>query len=271
MAFIDKYGPWALITGASSGIGAEFARQIAARGMPVALVARRQERLQALTAEIQARHGVETLAIVADLTRDDFLSEITQALGVRHIGLLVNNAGGGTPGAFLDQTLDDELAVLALNCRAPLILTHHFGGRMRADRRGGIIMLGSIAGIVPTPRFAHYGATKAWNRFLGEGLHEELARDHVDVVSLCPGPTESEFFERARIDTSKWPAPLRAGVTQPQAVVRAALEGLGRQSQIVPGLSNRMLMQAARLAPEGLSPWLTERVMRFALPRRPRY
>ena len=268
MAFAEQYGPWALVTGASAGIGAEFARQIAARGLNVALVARRRDRLAALGKEIEARHGVRTLTIAADLTDPDFLTPLTEALGTRHIGLLVNNAGAGVTGDFLDHDLDDELRMLALNCRAPLILAHHFGSRMRDDRRGGIIMLASIAGIVPTPQFSHYSATKAWNRYLGEGLHEELARDGVDVVSLCPGLTESEFLEHADVDPSRWSSPLRASIMNAEDVVAAGLKGLGRKSQVVPGLSYRMLMRASRLAPGGLSPWLIDRVMRFALPSR---
>jgi|AntDeeMinimDraft_5_1070356.scaffolds.fasta_scaffold04210_4 hypothetical protein len=267
MAFVDKYGPWALITGASAGIGAEFARQIAAKGVNVALVARRRERLEALGAELENQYGVRSLAIAADLCDDDFLSVITEALGTRHIGLLVNNAGTGFTGDFLDHDVDRELQMLTLNCRAPLILAHHFGTRMRDDHRGGIIMLASIAGIVPTPMFSNYGATKAWNRYLGEGLHEELGRAGVDVVSLCPGLTHSEFFEHANIDPSKWPAPMRATIMNAEDVVKAGLKGLGRQSQVVPGLSYRMLMRLCRLAPGGFTPWLADRVMRFALPR----
>lgn len=265
MAFVDKYGPWALITGASAGIGAEFARQIAAKGVNVALVARRRERLETLCAELELEHDVRTLAIAADLCADDFLDTITGALGTRHIGLLVNNAGMGSTGDFLDQDVDSELQMLALNCRAPLILAHHFGARMRDDRRGGIIMLASIAGIVPTPTMAHYGATKAWNRYLGEGLHQELGRAGVDVVSLCPGPTQSEFFERANADLKHWPAPMRAAIMSAEDVVKAGLKGLGRQSQVVPGLSYRTLMRLSRLAPGGLPPWLIDRLMRFTL------
>lgn len=267
MAFVDRYGPWALITGASSGIGAEFSRQIAARGVNVALVARRRDRLDALGEQIEQDHDVRSLSIAADLSGEDFLPTVTEALGARHVGLLVNNAGSGLTGEFLDHELDDEMRMLALNCRAPLALTHHFGRRMRDHRRGGIVMLASIAGIVPTPMFAHYSATKAWARYFGEGLHEELGRDGVDVVSLCPGLTESEFFEHANVDPTIWPAPLRATIMRPDAVVKAALKGLGSKSQVVPGLSYRMLMRASRLAPGGFPPWLVDRVMRLALPK----
>lgn len=269
MRFQDKYGPWALVTGASAGIGEAFARQIAARGIHVALVARRAEKLEALAADIQARTEARALAIPVDLSADDSLENLTDALELRHIGLLVNNAGVGQTGPFLDHELADELAMLELNCRAPLELAHHFGRAMRAEGRGGLIMLSSIAGILPTPQFAGYSATKAWNRFLGEALHEELAGAGIDVVSLCPGPTESEFFGKVNVDPSGWPAPLRAGTIQSaDEVARAGLRGLGRTSQVVPGFSYRWLMRAGRAAPSGLPPWLAERVMRLALPKK---
>ncbi|HET7315179.1 SDR family NAD(P)-dependent oxidoreductase [Salinisphaera sp.] len=268
MRFADKYGPWALVTGASSGIGEAFARQIAARGVNVALVARRAERLAALAADIEAESQARALAIPADLRADDCLDTIAAALDLRHIGLLVNNAGVGQTGRFLDHDLDDELATLALNCRAPLKLTHHFGRAMRDQKSGGIIMVSSIVGILPTPEFAGYSATKAWNRFLGESLHEELADDGIDVVSLCPGLTESEFFGKVDFDPSGWPGPLKAGtILSTEDVARAALRGLGRTTQVVPGFSYRWLMRAGRLAPSGLPPWLGKRVMHLALPK----
>ncbi|MES1934968.1 SDR family NAD(P)-dependent oxidoreductase [Salinisphaera hydrothermalis] len=267
--FSDQYGPWALITGASSGIGEAFARQIAARGVNVALVARRGDRLQAIADDIETETKSRALAIAADLTDEHGLDTILEALDLRHIGLLVNNAGAGQTGRFLDHALDDELATLALNCRTPLKLTHHFGRAMRAEGRGGIIMLASIAGILPSPEFAGYSATKAWNRFFGEALHAELADSGIDVVSLCPGLTQSEFFDKVNFDPSGWPWPLRAGaILSADEVARAGLRGLGRTSQVVPGLSYRWLMRAGRMAPSGMPPWLTERVMRLALPKK---
>lgn len=268
MAFADKYGPWALITGASAGIGAEFARQIAARGVNVALVARRADKLETLAGEIEATTSVRALPIAADLTRDDFLEVIIEALGVRHVGLLVNNAGNGHTGAFLDHDLEAELDVLALNCRAPLILTHHFGRLMRSEGRGGIVMLSSITGILPTPQFANYSATKAWNRFVGESLHEELRASHVHVVSLCPGLTYSEFFDKVHVDPAVWAAPFRVTIMDTGTVVKAALGGLGHSSQVVPGLGYRMLMRASRMAPSGIPSWMTQQLMRFALPNK---
>ncbi len=269
MGFSDKYGPWALVTGASAGIGEAFAREIAARGINVALVARRGERLEAIAADIEARGQARALAIAVDLTDEHCVETISTALELRHIGLLVNNAGAGQTGRFLDHELDDELTTLELNCRAPLKLAHHFGRAMRAEGRGGIIMLASIAGLLPTPEFAGYSATKAWNRFLGEALHAELAGDGIDVVSLCPGLTASEFFGKVNVDPSGWPWPLRAGaILSADEVARAGLRGLGRTSQVVPGLSYRWLMRAGRMAPSGVPPWLTERVMRLALPKK---
>ncbi len=268
MAFSNRYGPWALITGASAGIGAEFARQIAARGVNVALVARRQAKLDALAEDLGRRHGVETLTIAADLTDPGFLDTLTGSLATRHIGLLVNNAGFGNVGAFLDSDIDSELRMLELNCRAPLILTHHFGQRMRDEGRGGIIMMASIAGLIPNPYLAHYGATKAWNRFLGEGLTVELKRAGVDVTSVCPGPTQSEFFESAEVDPSTWPAAARAGIGSAEGVVAAGLHGLGRHAQVVPGWTNKLMTASRRLSPESLPPRIAGRVMRMAMPRK---
>ena len=266
MAFVDQYGPWALITGASAGIGAAFAREIAKRGVNVALVARRAERLSALAEEIEAETDARTLSIPCDLLADDALTTITTALGTRRIGLLVNNAGHGYTGGFLDHEIADEQAVLDLNCRVPLTLTHHFGQIMRAEGRGGIVMLASIAGIVAAPQFSHYSATKAWNRFMGEALHAELGAAGIDVVAVCPGPTDSEFFAKANVDPDRWPAALRAGaILSADEVARAGLRGLGRSAQVVPGLSYRWLMRAGRLAPSGVPVWLSDRVMRAAL------
>lgn len=263
MSFSKRYGPWALITGASAGIGAEFARQIAARGVNVALVARRQALLDELAGALGQRHGVETLAIAADLTAPDFIDGITGALGQRHVGLLVNNAGLGSLGQFLDQPLDNELRMLELNCRAPLILTHHFGRAMRDAGGGGIIMLASIAGLIPNPYMAHYGATKAWNRFVGEALAVELDTAGVDVTSVCPGPTESEFFERVKADPSRWPSMARMGIGDAQSVVADSLNGLGRRARVVPGWSNKLVAATQRFLPAAWPPRLVGRAMRM--------
>ncbi len=138
-SFRDKYGPWALVSGASSGMGAAFARQLAAKGLNVVLVARREERLRALSEELKRSASAQTRVVSADLTRDDFIPRLAEATEGLEINLLVNNAGLGVTGEFLANDLGAELGMLHLNCRAPLLLTHHYGRMMRARQRGGII------------------------------------------------------------------------------------------------------------------------------------
>lgn len=260
--FATRYGPWALITGASSGIGAEFARQIAARGINVALVARRVERLQTLADEIKREHGVETLVVDLDLTLNDAAYTVIERIGGREIGLLINNAGFGRSGRFIDQRLCDHDRMLDLNCRAPLLLAHRLGGPMAKRGRGGIIFSSSLAGLIATSRLAHYSATKAWDHFMAQTLHAELAHDGVDVLSVCPGPTDTEFFGDGEFQPGHWPQALRKQMLRPEDVADAALDGLGRTSVVIPGLSNKLMAAARRLVPERYIARLTDRVMR---------
>ncbi|MEQ8797933.1 MAG: SDR family oxidoreductase [Salinisphaeraceae bacterium] len=262
--FIDKYGPWALVTGASAGLGAEFARQLAACGLNLVLVARRADRLDELGQRLEREFGVDTLSVALDLSRPDFMPDLEQAIGDREIGLLVNNAGFGNTGAFLKGRLEDDLRMLDVNCRAPLILTHALGNAMTQRGRGGIIMLASVAGLIPNPYFAHYAATKAWDLFLGEGLHVELKDKGVDVLSLCPGPTRTEFFDVAEVDEEKWPAAARKTIMDADDVVAAALKGLGRRSVVIPGWPNRLLVGSTRITPRSVTSALAGRVMKMA-------
>src|SRR5262245_66071672 len=136
--FVERFGPWALVTGASSGIGEAFARRLAQIGMNLVLVARREDRLRKLAEELQSQHSVSTRVVPVDLSQDNFLPAIEQATADVSVGLLVNNAGIATTGKFLDNDLGAELALLHVNSRPPLILTHHFGMSMPKPGRGGI-------------------------------------------------------------------------------------------------------------------------------------
>ncbi|MEP7123694.1 MAG: SDR family oxidoreductase [Byssovorax sp.] len=247
--FGRKYGPWALVTGASSGIGEEFARQLAARGLSLVLAARRKERLDTLGQSLARAHGVEVRVVAVDLARRDFLPAIEEATRDVEVGLLVNNAGFGAKGRFLDSDIHQQLEMLDVNCRASLILAHAYGRAMAARHRGGIIFTSSTAAFQGTPFTSHYAATKGWGLQLAEGLACELRGDGIDVLALCPGPTDTEGPRRTGVDPTKVPVKMMA--TQP--VVAAALKGLGSKAIVIPGVVNQLGYAAVRLAPRSFA------------------
>ncbi len=251
--FRERYGPWALVTGASSGIGAAFARLIAQRGLNVALAARREDRIRELAAELEKDHGIETRVVPADLAGRDFLPPLLEALDGIEIGLLVNNAGFGNLGPFLENDPDREVDALHVNCRAPLLLAHAFGRTMKARGRGGIVFVSSYFGFSPVPFVANYAATKAYDLFLGEAVAEELRGSGVDVMALCPGVTRTGFFEATKLDFEKLPAKERAKSMTPEEVAEAALRKLGRKTTVIPGWRNVLIVLAGKFTPRALS------------------
>lgn len=239
-AFQEKYGPWALVTGASSGIGAEFARQLSARGLNLVLAARRRELLEQLGHELEST-GVVVRVVSLDLSRGDFMSTLLPCIEDLEIGLLVNNAGFGVAGRFLENDLRRELELLDVNCRAPVILTHELGRKMVGRRRGGIVFVSSVVAFLTSPFLSHYSASKGFELLLGEGLHYELQRSGVDVLVLCPGGTDSEFHAVAGV------RPMSSMPVEP--VVAAGLRALGRKPVTIAGFRNRLMVLGSRWAP----------------------
>lgn len=230
LGLVARYGDWALVTGASSGIGAELARQIAADGMNVVLSARRGDRLARLAGEIENASGVATRVVVADLSERDGQAALLAGVDDLEIGLLVNNAGLGYQGRFDLQDGDRLRRLVAVNCEAPLVLTHALARRMCERGRGAVLFTGSVAGHQPLPLHSVYAASKAFDRILGESLWGELRAANVDVTVLEPGSTQSEFQAVA----GEIPHP---GAAAP-SVARAGLEALGQQPSIVVGWYN---------------------------------
>ncbi len=227
MDWSQKYSGAALITGASSGLGAGFAREIAACGVDVVLVARRGDRLEALANEIRAAHGVNAHVIVQDLCEIDAAERVkaaVDALGVE-VGLLVNNAGIGSHGRFQDSNLAVELRIIDLNCRAYVAMSACFLPGMIARGNGGIIHVASTAAFAPVKRFATYGATKAFELSFGQAMAEDLEGTGVDVLTYCPGYIRSEFHQNAEVND------LPQGIlwNEPGDAARAALNALGRR------------------------------------------
>ncbi len=242
----------ALITGASSGLGREFARLFAADHHDLVLVARRRERLEELAGELQASCGVTAHVLVADLSDPQGVNGVVDE--VARLGLtvsyLVNNAGFGTNGAFLDSQPERELAMVQLNDAAPLALTRAFLPAMVAQHFGRILNIGSTAGFQPGPYMATYYASKAFLGSFSEALSEELQGSGVTVTLSCPGTTATEFATVAGSDRALVERFVHA---QPTGVAREAYEAMlvGRPL-VVHGLANRLGVQALRLAPRAL-------------------
>lgn len=227
MSWGPPRGTWALVTGASSGIGLAFAEAIAARGIPLVLTARSGDKLAALAARLAEREGVEAVAHPCDLTRPEAPAELiaaTEGAG-RPLGLLVNDAGFGFAGPFAEQPLDELLAMLRLNVLASTELTHRALPGMRARRGGAVLNVASTAAFVPGPGFAAYSATKTYLLSLSIALHEELRSDGVLVTALCPGFTRTAFAGAARMKSaSGTPFP----ESTPEKVAASGLRALDR-------------------------------------------
>ena len=255
-------GACAFVTGASSGIGRELARGLAARGHALVLVARRRERLQAVADEIAARHHVRAEPIVCDLTDRAARAALpgrAEELGLR-VDVLVNNAGFGVGGPFHESSLEFELDMLRVLCEAPLELTRRFLPAMAERRSGAVLNVASTAGMQPLPHSAGYGAAKAHMVSFTEALHAEVRRHGVSVTALCPGPVDTELFERNDHPVERLPRPLWLHADR---VAAEGLEGLERGRRVViPGAIIRAGSPLMRLAPRGIQLRLVERIFR---------
>ena len=234
----------ALVTGASSGLGEEFARQLAERGYDLVIVARRKDRLEKLAAEL----GGNVEVLEADLTQPAGVDAVSSRLARGDIDMLVNNAGFGTNGEFSDLPVERELEEIDLNVRALTQLSHAALGPMKVRRAGTIINVGSTGSYQPVPYMATYAATKAYVLYLSEALHEEAKPFGVTVTCLCPGLTRTEFHDVAGVNTKS--AMLSRGWATPEKVVRSALKAATSGSAIaIPGTMNKVMANLGRVSP----------------------
>ncbi len=221
----DRYGEWAVVTGASAGIGREFSRALAREGLSLVLTARREDRLRELAGEIARDHGVGTRIVALDLEQAGAAERLAESVAGLEIGVLVNNAGFGGIGPLVNQAPERVRAMVELNCTTPAVLARLLLPPMLVRRRGAIVFVGSVAGMVPMPLHALYSATKAFDNFLGEALCEELRESGVDVLALQPGSTETEFQRIAGEQAHEG--------EDPAQVVAKALAALGQQPSVV--------------------------------------
>ena len=251
------------MAGASAGLGAAFAEQIAAQRLNLLLLARRPDLLEQVGAQLAATYGVQVRTITLDLGRDDAAARVaTEAEGL-DVGLLVYNAAYSAIGPFLDRPLADHLQEIATNCRTPLGLAYTFGQSMRQRGRGGIILMSSLSALQGSALIANYAATKAYNLLLAEGLWEELRGAGVDVLACRAGavstPNYLQSLARAGRPTARPPA----GAMPAEAVVAAALAGLGRAGSVTPGFSSQAAaFVMGRVLPRGLAIRLMGGVLR---------
>ncbi len=255
-----RYGPWALVAGASKGIGAAFAAQLAGWGLNLVLVARDAEALQSLSDQLTRQNAVQVRLLAVDLAAEDSADQIVEQTADLEIGLLVYNAAYAPTGAFFDIPLEGHLREIATNVRAPLSLAYLFGRKMASRGRGGMILMSSLAAGQGSAFISNYAATKAYNLILGEGLWEELRGQGIDVLASCPSAVSTPNYQRSLGSDGK-KAPVSA--MTPEAVVAETLAALGRRPSIIPGRGSRaaaFLMQ--RIIPRPAAIRLMGRVLR---------
>ncbi len=257
--FSNKYGNWALITGATSGIGAEMTSQIAAKGINIVLVARREKELKAHATSLVERYGIETKIMVADLTKEADVDKVTAV--DKEISLLVIAAGMEVNGAFEKTSMEKERQVVQINVMATLALTHHFSQGMVLRKKGGILLIASLSGHMPNPYFANYAGTKAYVLALGASLYGELKPKGVDVTVLSPGLTNTPMIADNGVDWAKTPMT----AMDPSIVAEAGINGLGKRVVTVPGGKNKMMAWMAKHMPLKMQSSMNEKMVGKAM------
>jgi short-subunit dehydrogenase len=257
----DFSNKWALVTGASSGFGVQFAKLLAERKANLVLVARRTDPMERLAAELRQRHSVQVVVEGIDFSRAGAAAELKSRVDRRgvQIEILVNNAGYGLYGPFLDQPLEKITDMLRVNMLTVTELTHIFGQEMVKRRSGHILLTASLLGYQAVPGFAAYAATKAYVLLLGEALHQELEPHSVTVTALCPGTSTTSFVEVAGQRVSPL---LKMMITTPEHVARVGvLAMLQRRATVVPGFLNKATVFFDRLMPRPMQRLIVGKVV----------
>jgi hypothetical protein len=236
--FVRRYGSWALVTGASSGIGEEFARQLAAEGMNVVLAARRKALLDRVGEEISSRFAVQTRSVVVDLSEADAAERLGIAVADLDIGLIVSNAGTGTPGSYLENDHAEQQRLLRLNALSHLDIAHLFGRRLAARGGGGLLLGGAMGAAQGIPFAANDASAKALVQSLGESLHVELRRKGIQVMTLIVPPTHTAIIEKFGLDPATMPM---KPMSTTQCVTEALRAFRKNRSRCLPGAMNRIL------------------------------
>jgi len=249
----DNYGPWAIVSGASSGIGLEIVERLAESGLHLIIHARSENILQGIAKRLTSTHNIEVKVVASDISEPTGIQKLIETTQSLPIGLLVASAGYGTSGDFIHTSVHAEINMLRLNCEALLTLTHHFAQRFVAQKRGGIILMSSMVAFQGVPYSANYAATKAYVQSLAEALAEELKPHGVDVLAAAPGPVASGFGQRANMKMNMSLTPQQVGIP--------ILKALGRNTTVLPGFLTKFLVYSLRTVPR----WGKVKIMKIVM------
>jgi short-subunit dehydrogenase len=252
----DKFGPWALVTGASSGIGKEFARQLAAHGLNLVLVARRLSLLEDLGKQLEREFRIQYRTIQADLAEEQSVKKITEATDDLDVGLLISNAGTGRPGKFLSFGEDDLKYILQLNAVSHLKLTHYFGKRLAKRRKGGVLLTGAMGAIDGLPYMANEAATKGYIQSLVKSLHAEFKEFGIHITVLITTPTDTPIVPQLGFNKDTMPM---KPLSVEQCVKEALVAFSANRASVMPGLKFRI---ANALIPASISRKITGDLMK---------
>jgi uncharacterized protein len=242
--FASKYGPWALVTGASGGIGRSFAIELAKSGIYVILIARRIAELESIADSLRTAFGVQCKVVPADLSSNDGIAQVIDGTKDLDVGLVVCAAGFGTAGPFVHGNLSNELDMIQVNCSATTSIAWSMGNRLIERGQGGLILLSSIVAFQGVPRSAHYAATKAYVQTLAEGLRLEWKRHRVDVLSVAPGPVDTGFAARSNLTMGN--------AASPSVIAVQSLRSLGKQGTVRPGWLSKLLGYSLTMTPRSI-------------------
>ncbi|MEA2071016.1 MAG: SDR family NAD(P)-dependent oxidoreductase [Asgard group archaeon] len=235
--FKEQFGMWGFIAGASEGLGAAFARVLAERGLNLILAARSKEKLQKITCELEKKNNILAYPLEIDLTQNNILPKIKKACEGKKVGLMIYNAALSPIGQFHEFSLEIHMQVISLNIIGPMKLIHYFGKQMIERGKGGILLMGSMAGLIGSPIHSHYGATKAYNIDLAQSLWFELKNSGIHVTTCIAGPIDTPNFQRSKPKKSFFqPPPMN-----PKKVARVGIAALQKNKPfIIPGFGNKI-------------------------------
>jgi hypothetical protein len=248
--FFSQYGSWAVVTGASSGIGLALAEKLAEIGLNLIINARSAERLEEIALKVSDQYHVEVIPVAMDVGSSDGIEKVIAASKGKDIGLFIPSAGYGTSGPFIHSSLHDEINMLRVNAEAVLSMTHYFSQLFAEQKRGGIIFLSSIVAFQGVPLASNYAATKAYIQSLAEALAIELKPHGVDVLAAAPAPVDSGFGKRAGMKMDN--------AMKPEDLALPILKALGKKTQVLPGLLTKVLTYSLRTVPR----WGKVRIMK---------